>query len=121
MNNSGLSVARAARYRLHDVSDLLVAVDDADLPLGKIRLRARGSAGGHNGLKSIIERLGTREFARLRMGIGRETSRQDLRDHVLGTFAPDEKADVDEMVERATEATLRFLTAGIERAMNEFN
>ncbi|MCP4639592.1 MAG: aminoacyl-tRNA hydrolase [bacterium] len=121
MNRSGLAVAKAARNAIEDMGDLLVVVDDVELPLGRVRFRASGSAGGHNGLKSIIEHVGTRDFPRLRLGVGREASGDGLIDHVLSSFRPEEWPVVNEMVERAADGVLRFLEAGIETAMNEFN
>lgn len=122
VNNSGAAVAEAVRSSIGDrLKDLLVVLDDVYLPLGTLRIRPGGSAGGHNGLMSIIERLGTDELPRLRMGVGENGNGIGLTDHVLGTFAPDEMPDVEAMVERAAEAVMRFVTCGIERAMNEFN
>ncbi len=121
MNNSGLSVARALRYSKADLTDLLVIVDDVNLGLGRLRLRLQGSAGGHNGLKSIIAHAAGREFSRLRIGIGRRDDAAALTGHVLGKFAPDEMSAVKEAVDRATEAAQRFITDGAECAMNEFN
>ncbi len=121
MNRSGVAVAKVARNALQDPGDLLVVADDVNLPLGRIRFRARGSAGGHNGLKSVIEHLGTRDFARLRLGVGGGEGREDLSGHVLGGFRPEEWPEVDGMVERGVAGAVRFLEAGIEQAMNEFN
>ena len=121
MNKSGVAVAQAARNKVRNGDDLLVVVDDADLPLGRIRFRPRGSAGGHNGLKSIIEHVGTRDFARLRMGIDRDAGPGDLVNHVLTRFRPEEMPEVDAMVARAVDGVLRFLEAGVAVAMNEFN
>jgi PTH1 family peptidyl-tRNA hydrolase len=121
MNRSGISVAQAMRNQVDSLADLLVVVDDADLPLGRLRLRKKGSAGGHNGLRSIIEQAGGSEFPRLRIGIGKNESAEDLRDHVLGTFAPDEAQAVRESVERAAEAALTFARSGVDEAMNRFN
>ena len=90
------------------------------LPLGKLRARARGSAGGHNGLKSIIAHLGD-EFARLRVGVGRGDARRDLADHVLARFEQDEAAEVERMTTRAADAAEMFITSGIEAVMNAFN
>jgi len=120
MNLSGDSVARAVRYNSVGLDDLLVVVDDVNLELGRLRLRPGGSAGGHNGLKSIIERLGNDGFPRLRIGIGQSRGRV-LRDHVLSTFAPDEKPVMKNAVERAAEAVLSFVKYGVERTMNDFN
>lgn len=121
MNRSGDCVAAAARNRIFDPQDVLVIADDVNLPLGRLRIRAGGSAGGHNGLKSIIERLGTQDFHRLRIGIGSNTTAQDLADHVLSRFRPEEREAVEGMVARAVDAALLWASAGVERAMSEFN
>ena len=99
----------------------LVITDDVNLPLGRLRARARGSEGGHNGLRSIIEQLGTNEFPRLRVGVGRGDSRRDLADHVLARFEPDEHAEIDRAILRAADAAEMFATDGIEKVMNLFN
>ena len=101
--------------------DLLVVVDDVNLELGRLRARPGGSAGGHNGLKSIIGLLGTEEFARLRVGVGRGDARRDLADHVLAKFDPQERADVAEAVGRAADAAELFVAEGIGPVMNRFN
>ena len=120
MNASGEAVGGLLRYFKIDVADLLVIVDEVQLPLGKLRARVRGSAGGHNGLKSIIQHLGD-DFARLRIGVGRGDARRDLSDHVLAKFEQDEAAEVERMIERATEASEVFVTGGIAAVMNQFN
>jgi PTH1 family peptidyl-tRNA hydrolase len=120
MNESGEAVGGLLRYFKIDVADLLVVVDEAQLPLGKLRARARGSAGGHNGLKSVIQYVGD-EFARLRLGVGRGDARRDLADHVLARFERDEADDVARMIERAADASEVFVTAGIAAVMNQFN
>jgi PTH1 family peptidyl-tRNA hydrolase len=120
MNASGEAVSGLLRYYKIDVADLLVVVDEIQLPLGKLRIRARGSAGGHNGLKSIIQHVGD-EFARLRLGVGRGDSRRDLADHVLTKFEKDEVEEVERMIARATDASEAFVTAGIAAVMNQFN
>ena len=102
-------------------ADLLVVVDDVDLPFGRLRARAYGSAGGHNGLKSIVERLGTSEFPRLRLGVGRGDARRDLANHVLSTFEPDERAELDSFIARAADAAEMFAAEGIEKVMNMYN
>jgi PTH1 family peptidyl-tRNA hydrolase len=100
----------------------LAAVDDADLPLGEIRLRASGSSGGHHGLESIEQHLGTREFARLRMGIGRTADgRREIADYVLAPFSKAEAALVEEILKAAAGQIECWLDAGIEKAMNRFN
>jgi PTH1 family peptidyl-tRNA hydrolase len=121
MNNSGESVAGLTRYFDVASDDLLVVVDEAALPFGKLRARARGSAGGHNGLKSIIERLGTTEFSRLRLGVGRGDGRRDLADHVLARFERGEQADLEALITRAADAAEMFAAEGILKVMNAFN
>ena len=121
MNRSGDAVAALARYFDVGAADLLVVVDEAALPFGRLRARARGSAGGHNGLKSVIERLGTQEFPRLRLGIGRGDLRRDLADHVLSTFEPGERAELETFIARAADAAEMFAVEGIEKVMNTYN
>src|SRR5581483_11032141 len=120
LNNSGVAVGELLRYFKIDVANLLVVVDEVQLPLGRLRARARGSAGGHNGLKSIIAHLGS-EFCRLRLGIGRGDGRRDLADHVLARFDRDEAAEVERMTVRAADAVEMFVTDGIAAVMNAFN
>ena len=121
MNESGRCVARAVRYRAAAPDELLVVVDDVNLPLGKLRLRPQGSPGGHNGLKSIAQHLGGQGFPRLRLGVGRQGVGPGLTDHVLGSFAAEERPQVADMVNRAVEAVVRVLADGVEQAMNDFN
>ena len=121
MNLSGHAVGELLRYFKLDLSGLFVIVDDVNLELGRLRARAAGSAGGHNGLKSLVEQLGTEEFARLRIGVGRGDSRRDLADHVLATFDPDERTVVAEAVGRGADAAELFVTEGIAPVMNRFN
>ena len=121
MNLSGQAVGEIARYFKVDVPDLLIVVDEAQLPLGKLRARARGSAGGHNGLKSVIAHLGGDDFSRLRIGVGRGGQQRDLADHVLSRFEKDEAAEVERMTARAADAAEMFITSGIEAVMNAFN
>jgi PTH1 family peptidyl-tRNA hydrolase len=119
MNRSGAPLRAAVRNAIADPeTDLLVLADDVDLPLGKIRLRRGGSAGGHNGLRDIIEALGTDQFARLRVGIGRNG---ETVDHVLSTFGRDEEGLADEAIATAADAVERWLAEGTEAAMNAFN
>jgi PTH1 family peptidyl-tRNA hydrolase len=120
MNNSGQAIGDLARYFKVDVGDVMVIVDEMQLPLGKLRARARGSAGGHNGLKSVIAHLGD-QFARLRLGVGRGDQRRHLADHVLARFDKDEAAEVAHMIERAADAAETFVTSGIEAVMNGYN
>ena len=122
MNLSGQAVSRlVAKHFVEVKSDLLVISDDVALPLGKLRLRARGSAGGHNGLKSIIAQLGTQEFARLRLGILTESPIEDLADFVLGRFESSERVAVEDMLERAEKCVLAWLQEDIERAQASVN
>ena len=121
MNLSGDAVAGLARYFDIAHEDLFVVVDEAALPFGKLRARARGSAGGHNGLKSVIERLGTTEFSRLRLGVGRGDGRRDLADHVLAKFERGEQADLETLIARAADAAEMFAAEGISKVMNVYN
>jgi PTH1 family peptidyl-tRNA hydrolase len=121
MNNSGEAVAALARYYDVPIGDLLIVVDEVALPFGRLRARARGSAGGHNGLKSVIGRLGTMEFARLRLGVGRGDARRDLADHVLSKFEADEQSALGEFIARAADAAEMFAAEGIEKVMNTYN
>jgi PTH1 family peptidyl-tRNA hydrolase len=122
MNLSGDAVAPMMRFLRLDPRQLLVVSDDLDLDLGRIRLRARGSAGGHNGLKSITARLGTEEYARLRIGIGRPADpRYPVIDWVLSRFAPDERDRLDESLASACGAVDAVLHDGVESAMNRWN
>jgi len=120
MNLSGQAIGELARYFKIETADLIVVVDEVQLPLGKLRARQRGSAGGHNGLKSVIAHLGD-EFARLRLGVGRGGDQRNLADHVLSRFDKDEAAEVERMTTRAADAAEMFVTSGIEAVMNAFN
>ena len=121
MNNSGEAVAALARYYDVPIGDLLIVIDEVALPFGRLRARARGSAGGHNGLKSVVARLGTTEFARLRLGVGRGDARKDLADHVLSKFEADEQSALGEFIARAADAAEMFAVDGIEKVMNTYN
>ena len=121
MNRSGDAVAALSHYYDIAPADLLVVVDEIALPFGRLRARARGSAGGHNGLKSVVERLGTTEFPRLRLGVGRGDTRRDLADHVLSKFEADELAALEEFITRAADAAEMFAVDGIEKVMNAYN
>ena len=120
MNHSGEAVGALLRYFKIDVGDLLVIVDEVQLPLGKLRARARGSAGGHNGLKSLVEHLGE-DFARLRIGVGRGDPRRDLKDHVTARFDADEIEEVGRATSRAADAAETFIASGIAAVMNAYN
>ncbi len=121
MNLSGHAVGDLLRYFKIEVADLLVVVDEVQLELGRLRARPGGSAGGHNGLKSLIQQLGTDQFARLRIGVGRGDGRRDLADHVLATFDKDERQTVTDAIGRAADAVELFTTDGIGPVMNRFN
>jgi peptidyl-tRNA hydrolase, PTH1 family len=121
MNLSGQAVGELARYFKIDPADALVIVDEVQLPLGRLRFRARGSAGGHNGLRSIEAHLGTDQYPRLRVGVGRGDGRLDLADHVLARFEPDERVVIDEAVSRAADAMEVFIDDGIDIVMNRYN
>ena len=121
MNLSGHAVVGLLQFFKIEVPDLIVVVDDTNLELGRLRARGSGSAGGHNGLKSVIEALGTEDFARLRIGVGRGDARRDLADHVLAKFDPEERTNVAETVGRAADAVELFVAEGIAPVMNRFN
>jgi PTH1 family peptidyl-tRNA hydrolase len=119
MNRSGGPLRAALRHTDVDItSDVLLVTDDIDLPLGRVRLRRSGSAGGHNGLRDVIASFGTDEFSRLRIGVGRTG---EAASHVLATFRPDERDLATEMVAVGADAAERWLRSGIEDAMNVFN
>jgi PTH1 family peptidyl-tRNA hydrolase len=121
MNLSGQAVGELARYFKVEPPDVLIVVDDVHLPLGRLRIRARGSAGGHNGLKSIEAHLGTDEYPRLRVGVGRESGGIEMSDHVLMRFDPDERGVIDETIGKAVDAVETFLQEGIDVVMNRYN
>ena len=121
MNLSGGAIVGLLQFYKVELADLLVVVDDVNLELGRLRTRSTGSAGGHNGLKSAIEQLGTEEFARMRIGVGRGDARRDLADHVLTKFDRDEREDVEAAVARAAEAIELFVAEGIGPVMNRYN
>jgi len=121
MNASGEAVAAVTKYYQVNTAECLVVVDDADLPLGEIRLRARGSSGGHHGLESIEEHLGTREFPRLKIGIGRRDLARQITGHVLGRFAKNELVMVERVLQRAADQLECWVSEGILKAMNKFN
>ena len=121
MNRSGLAVGALQRYYRVALSDLLLVTEDVNLPLGRLRARRQGSAGGHNGLGSVIEALGTNQFSRLRIGVGRGDPRRRLTGRVLSRFDTDERPEIDDAVRRAAEAVDLFVDSGIEPVMNRFN
>jgi PTH1 family peptidyl-tRNA hydrolase len=121
VNLSGHAVAELIRYYRIAVPDVLIVVDEVNLPLGRLRVRARGSHGGHNGLKSIAGQLGTDDYARLRIGVGRGDERRDLADHVLARFDTDEREVIRAAIERAAEAAEMFVTDDIGKVMTAYN
>jgi len=121
MNLSGEAVAGLSRYYKIDLGDVLVVCDDVNLPLGRLRARATGSEGGHNGLRSIAELLGTTDYARLRIGVGRGDARRDLADHVLARFEPEEKAGIEDAIARSADAVETWVRDGMAQMMNTFN
>jgi peptidyl-tRNA hydrolase, PTH1 family len=121
MNSSGEAVGPLVRFYRVPLKQLLVVVDDADLPLGEIRLRPGGSSGGHHGLESLEQHLGTREFARLRIGIGRQTGAREITDYVLGRFSSAEAKLVEKVLTAAAGQAEAWLTSGIQKAMSQFN
>ena len=121
MNLSGEAVGALKNFYQLPLERLLVAVDDADLPLGEIRLRAGGSSGGHHGLESIEQHLATREFARLRIGIGRADGAREITNFVLGKFDRAGTGVLEKVLDRAANQVETWLAAGIEKAMSQFN
>jgi len=121
MNLSGASVLAARDFYKIEQQDMLVICDDFNLPLGKLRLRGKGSAGGQNGLDDILRRLGTEEIPRLRLGIGPPPAGRNNAGYVLSRFAKDEQPIVAEAIQRAAEAAATWAQKGLEAAMNEFN
>ena len=109
--------------RFHKIAleDLIVVVDDADLGLGQLRVRGQGSAGGHNGLKSVKEHVGSDAYARVRFGVGRGLTRQSLESYVLKPFSKDDVPLAETMIERAADAVLSIVDKGVDAAMNAFN
>ena len=123
MNNSGEAVSQVCRFYRIPSDQILIVYDDMDLPLGRLRFRLQGSAGGHNGMKSIIQHLGTDTFPRLKVGIGRTDDRESGRivSHVLGKFDADEQPLVKDSLDRAAEAVIDAITNGLAHAMTAYN
>jgi PTH1 family peptidyl-tRNA hydrolase len=119
MNLSGRTVRQLVDFYQLPLSELLVVCDDMNLPLGKLRARARGTHGGHNGLRDIQNHLGTTDYSRLRIGV--DTPRDDAIDHVLGKFRPSERPVIQDALELALQAVLVWARQGIEACMNQFN
>jgi PTH1 family peptidyl-tRNA hydrolase len=121
MNLSGESVRPLMDYFNIDVEDVLIIYDDMDLPVGKIRLRQKGSAGGHNGIKSLIQHLGTPEFKRIRVGVDRPQNGESIVNYVLGTYRPEEREHVEQAIIQSSKAVEAWTTKTFLEVMNEFN
>lgn len=122
MNLSGSAIRPLVRfYKADPAKDLVVIYDDADLDVGKLRIRAKGSAGSHNGMKNIVEQLGTTVFARVRVGIGKRPEQTDMVDYVLSKFPEEERKEVEGAMEKAAQAAVTILEQGCDAAMNQFN
>ena len=121
MNLSGEAIGQLLRYFKDAVTDLLVISDDVTLPIGRLRIRSGGSEGGHNGLRSVAQVLGTNDYPRLRVGVGRGDTRRDLADHVLSRFEPEEQPGVQDAVTRAADAVECWVRDGMAKTMNVYN
>jgi PTH1 family peptidyl-tRNA hydrolase len=121
MNLSGEAVGALVKFYQLPLIKLVVAVDDADLPLGEIRLRPSGSSGGHHGLESIEQHLGSREYARLRIGIGRKDGAREITGHVLGKLSAGDLAVLEKILARAADQVECWLAHGLQKAMSQFN
>jgi PTH1 family peptidyl-tRNA hydrolase len=121
MNLSGGAVQTLCHFFKIETPDLLIVCDDVNLPLGKLRGRAAGSEGGHNGLRSIAEALGSVEYPRLRVGVGRGDARRDLADHVTAEFEPDERPGIVVAIARAADAVETWISDGLAKMMSTFN
>lgn len=121
MNLSGESIRAAADYYKIAPEEMVVIYDDISLEPGQLRIRLKGSAGGHNGIKNIIANLGTQDFPRIKVGVGAKPPRMDLADYVLSRFGAGEQKLMDEAFGEAAEAAVMMMTDGAERAMNHFN
>ena len=121
MNLSGESVREAADFYKVDPEHIIVIYDDISLDVGQLRIRKKGSAGGHNGIKNIIAHLGTQEFPRIKVGVGAKPPKMDLADYVLSRFGAEEQKIMDEAFGEAAEAAVMMMTTGAERAMNHYN
>ncbi|ACL70866.1 aminoacyl-tRNA hydrolase [Halothermothrix orenii] len=121
MNNSGRAVRKIIDYYDFSLDNIIIIYDDLDLPPGKIRIRKKGSSGGHNGVKSIINCLDTREFPRIRIGIGRPPAGVNVVDYVLGYFSSEDSEVMSDVLDTTVEAVETILEKGLEQAMNIFN
>jgi PTH1 family peptidyl-tRNA hydrolase len=121
MNLSGRAAGDLLRFYKVPIEELLVVTDDVNLPLGRLRARGSGTEGGHNGLRSVAEQLGTVDYARLRIGVGRGDMRRDLADHVLARFEPDEQPAALEAIARGADAVETWIAGGLVKMMNAYN
>ncbi len=121
MNLSGECIRAAADYYKIEPEDMIVIYDDISLEPGQLRIRLKGSAGGHNGIKNIIAHLGTQEFPRIKVGVGAKPPRMDLADYVLSRFTKEEQPLMEEAFKEAAEAAVMMITDGADKAMNHFN
>ena len=122
MNLSGESIRSLVEYyKIDPEEELLVIYDDISLEVGQLRIRRKGSAGGHNGIKNIIAHLGTQEFPRVRIGVGEKPARMDLADYVLGHFSTEDRAKVEEAIGHAMDATVLMMQGEVDKAMNDYN
>ncbi len=121
MNRSGLSVQKFASFYKVDVADIVIVHDDMDLEFGKLKIVKSRGHGGHNGVRSIIDSFGKKDFTRVRMGVGHPGTRKNVTGHVLGKFSPDELKIIDPLVETAKDACLYLIENGVTAAMNRFN
>ncbi len=121
MNNSGIAVSEIVRFYKLGVKDIIVIVDDIDIDFASVRIKAKGSAGSHNGLKSIIAHLKDQNFPRVKIGIGKKHPREDLANFVLSNFAKKETPDIEEAINDAARAVETIITHSIDEAMNQYN
>ncbi len=121
MNLSGQAVGSLARFYKVPITNIMVIFDDVDLPFGTLRIRPGGGSSGQKGMKSIIERLGSEAFPRLRVGIGRPPGHKDAANYVLKGFSREEANELPQILEQAAEAVLVFVTQGVDKAMNQYN
>jgi PTH1 family peptidyl-tRNA hydrolase len=121
MNRSGIEISNRLSFYKTPIEEFLVVCDDVNLPLGRLRARARGSEGGHNGLRSITEQLGTTGYARLRVGVGRGDNNRSLSNYVLGRFSQEEESVIESAIARAADAVETWAAEGLDQMMNRFN
>ena len=121
MNLSGESIREVVDYYKIEAEDIIIIYDDISLEPGQLRIRLKGSAGGHNGIKNIISHLGSQEFPRIKVGVGEKPPRMDLADYVLSRFSKEEQPLMEDAFPEAAEAAVMMMTDGAEKAMNHFN